>query len=290
MSEPRRGELQNAITAWSEYAHTDLQNSLTYAFESRTWARTAFPRIIWRIDDVTFSGTEILYSNFLVETETYLAFLTGRIGEAGFFASRDTSTTQSASSQSSQTPPSFTSSAPVTDEEAETQRRARFSPSVASVLRLDTLSARLRAETGIDTSVSKPWPRGIEGTRQTLLRTLLPALHARAQALVLQCLGTVGGTSALGIWYFVATGGTGMFEAGAVAGLGLVWQRPGGEERTKFQGEVREQGRIVLGEIEALLRGIVRDGKRPVVRQEDMQTWNEARRLIKAAEEALEKL
>ncbi|KAF2153427.1 hypothetical protein K461DRAFT_224358 [Myriangium duriaei CBS 260.36] len=262
--ESRRERLQSVITSWSEYAHTDLRNSLTYAFESPTWRRTAFPRVLWRIDDVTFSGSEVLYSNFLVETETYLAFLTGQIGEAG-------------------------------DEELETKRRARFNPTKASLLRMDTLSARLRAETGLDTSVAKPWPRGIEATRQALLRTLLPSIHARAQSLVLQCLGTVGSTSALAVWYVIATAGGGLYEAGAVAGLGLVWalrrlQRLWGEERTKFESEVREQGRLVLAETEGILRKVVREDKRPQVRTEDTAEWEKARSLIHAARNELEKL
>ncbi|GAM84018.1 hypothetical protein ANO11243_020090 [Dothideomycetidae sp. 11243] len=252
----RRDKLQSAISEWSEYAHTDLQNSLTYAFESPTWRRTAFPRVLWRIDDVTSAGTEVLYSNFLVETEIYLAFLTGRIGEAGFFATKKTEVTAPAA---------------------------------------NTLSARLRAETGIDTSTRKPWPRGIEVTRQTLLRTVLPALHARAQALVLQCLGTVGTTSALAVWYLAAYAGSGIYEAGAVAGLGLVWalrrlQRRWGEDRSAFEGDVREQGRLVLGEIESLLRKTVREDKRPAVRAEDSLAWREARIAIDTAREELKKL
>ncbi|TKX26779.1 hypothetical protein C1H76_0933 [Elsinoe australis] len=281
-----RNALQAAITSWSEYAHSDLRDTMTIAFDSPTWRRTSFPRVLWRIDDVSFSASELLHSNFLIESETYLAFLTGRIGEAGFFAD---------SQASSSSPPSPASPPPsaVASPSADIDPLQGLSP--VQFLQLSETRDQVKAETGIDPFVTKPWPVGLTACRHALLNTLVPALHARAQSLVLQCLGLIGSTSALGAWYVVATAGSGMYEAGAIVGLGAVWalrrlQKLWGAERVKFEEEVREQGRVVLGEVEARLRGIVRDGRRPQIREEDQERWNKAEEIIGRCRELLKKL
>ncbi|KAG8628280.1 hypothetical protein KVT40_004153 [Elsinoe batatas] len=277
--EETREALQQAITSWSEYAHTDLQDTMAAAFASRTWRRTTFPRVLWRVDDVSFSATQLLHSNFLIESETYLAFLIGRIGEAGFF-----STTQ--------TPPT-TSSSPVGTAQAEFNPLQGLSP--AQLAQTAEVRDKVKAQTGIDPFVRKPWPVGLTACRHSLLVTLVPALHARAQALVLQCLSLVGSTSALGIWYVVATAGAGVYEAGAIVGLGTVWalrrlQKLWSTERTKFEGEVKERGRLVLSEVEAGMRKRVREAQRPQIRTEDLERWAQARQLVQKCRELLRKL
>lgn len=277
-----RHVLQAAITSWSEYAHSDLRDTMTMAFESSTWRRTSFPRLLWRVDDVSFSAAELLHSNFLTESETYLAFLTGRIGEAGFFAKSQTSS----SSQSS--PPPARVASPASDIDPQ----QGLSP--VQFLQLSQTRDKIKAETGIDPFVTKPWPAGLTACRHSLLTTLVPSLHVRGQSLVLQCLGLIGSTSALGTWYIVATAGSGMYEAGAIVGLGVVWalrrlQKLWGAERSKFESEVREQGRIALGEVEARLRGIVRDGRRPQIIEEDQERWNKAEEVIHRCRELLHK-
>ncbi|PNS16525.1 hypothetical protein CAC42_259 [Sphaceloma murrayae] len=268
-----RNQLDLAISAWSEYAHTELRDTMIKAFASPLWRRTSFPRVLWRIDDVSFSASQLLHSSFLIESETYLAFLTGRVGEAGFFSGRT-----SPPSPSSSLPPAQEDDLPGDMELAQSLRPVQ-------TLTLEETRDKIKAETGIDPFVSTPWPVGITACRHSLLRTLVPSLHARAQSLVLQCLGLVGTTSALGIWYVIATAGTGIYEAGAIVGLGSVWalrrlQKYWGTERSKFESEVQEQGRLALGEVETRLRGIVRDGQRPQVRAEDSERWVKARELI----------
>ncbi|KAK3064764.1 hypothetical protein LTS18_004212 [Coniosporium uncinatum] len=59
-----------------------------------------------------------------------------------------------------------------------------------------------------------------------------------------------------------------LFEAGAVASLGLVWslrrlQRRWEGEREKWEAGVREEGRRVLKAAEDRMRGIVESGARP---------------------------
>ncbi|KAF2220594.1 hypothetical protein BDZ85DRAFT_266842 [Elsinoe ampelina] len=277
--EETREALQQAITSWSEYAHTDLQDTMAAAFASATWRRTSFPRVLWRIDDVSFSATQLLHSNFLVESETYLAFLIGRIGEAGFF-------------NKTQTPPA-TPSSPAETAQAEFNPMQGLSP--AQLAQTAEVRDKVKAQTGVDPFVRKPWPVGLTACRHSLLVTLVPALHARAQALVLQCLGLVGSTSALGIWYIVATAGTGIYEAGAIIGLGTVWalrrlQKVWGAERTKFEGEVKERGRLVLSEVEAGMRKRVRHAQRPQIRTEDLERWAQARQLVQKCRELLSKL
>ncbi|KAF4555108.1 Hypothetical protein D9617_3g021780 [Elsinoe fawcettii] len=280
--ETTRNELQQAIGSWSEYAHTDLQDTMAAAFASSTWRRTSFPRVLWRIDDVSYSGSGLLHSNFLVESETYLAFLTGRIGEAGFF---------SGNSRPSISIPGINKQEDGVDSSIDPLRGL----SSSQLTRIAETRDSVKAVTGVDPFMTKPWPVGLTACRHSLLTTLVPSLHARAQALVLQCLGLVGSTSALGAWYVVATAGSGIYEAGAIVGLGTVWalrrlQKLWGAERIKFEGEVKEQGRLVLGDVESRLRTVVREGRRPQINPEDQQRWSQARQLVQKCQELLSKL
>jgi hypothetical protein len=83
IADTKRQALQEAITTWSAEAHKDLQMNMTAAFESKSWHRTAWFRLLWRIDDVTFSAADILQRSWLNETEQNLAYLSGRIVESG---------------------------------------------------------------------------------------------------------------------------------------------------------------------------------------------------------------
>ena len=86
-----------------------------------------------------------------------------------------------------------------------------------------------------------------------------------------------------------------LYEAGAIAALGLVWslrrlQTLWSKERDFFTGVLKEDGRRVLAEVESHLKKIVRDGGRAQVRPEDQQSWHRAREAVDACREALERI
>lgn len=60
--------------------------------------------------------------------------------------------------------------------------------------------------------------------------------------------------------------------------------------REAFVGEVKESGRVVLGEVEGVLRSVVRENERKDVSPDDVESWKKAREVVGACEEELKKL
>lgn len=297
--------LQTAISAWSQHAHTDLQLSLATALASRSWRRTSWTRLLWRVDDVAVSGEDVLRSHWLLDAEAGLAFLAGRVEQAGFFRSSSAHANFNPDYALHQSDRAVDKTGDaVAGERAyltaptDLTRKAGFrdfftkkvrAPTPAELLKTDKVLAGIKEQGGIDILHSRPWPLAIHFTRQKLLHTLVPALQSRAQTLLVTSLSTIGATGALGAWIFAATGGTGIYEAGAVAALGLVWslrrlQRKWEDERRVWESEVREQGRLVLAEVEGVMRNIVRENEKPALRLDDIKGWQKAAEAVSAVE------
>lgn len=285
IADTKRHALQEAITTWSAEAHKDLQMNMSTAFESKSWHRTAWFRLLWRIDDVTFSAADILQRSWLGETEQNLAFLSGRIVESGI-ATTDELKLSGVEQRLLERG---------TKEEMETYEAVKdHKESVAELMQMPAMLARLQEQSGVNALFDPPWPQMITLSRATMLHTLVPSLHRKAQTLLISTLTTISGTTALGAWILVATAGTGAAEAGAVAALGLVWslrrmQTKWGTKRNEFELSVRENGRRVLAEVEGQLRNVVSQGGRVDVRPEDVQTWQKARDGVGRARTALAK-
>lgn len=281
----KRNALQEAISSWSAEAHKDLQLNITTALESKSWNRTAWFRLLWRIDDVTFSAADILQRSWLHEAEQNLAFLSGRIRESGIATENELK--KSGMEQK------------LLDEgnkkEMESYEAVKnHKESVAELMQMPAMLSRLQEQSGVNALFDPPWPQMITLSRATMLHTLVPALHRRAQTLLVSTLSTISGTTALGAWLLVASSGTAMAEAGAVASLGLVWslrrmQKKWGARRNDFELSVRENGRRALAEVEGQLRSIVGRGGRVALRPEDVETWQRARDGIDRARDALSK-
>ncbi|KAK0783802.1 hypothetical protein LTR75_014029 [Friedmanniomyces endolithicus] len=79
----KRAHLDALISHFSASWHRDLQTNLSAALDSRPWRRTAWWRLLWRIDDVAVSAADILRLDWLTEAEQTLAFISGRLAEAG---------------------------------------------------------------------------------------------------------------------------------------------------------------------------------------------------------------
>jgi hypothetical protein len=286
IADAKRAALQEAITTWSAEAHKDLQINITTALESKSWHRTAWFRLLWRIDDVTFSAADILQRSWLHEAEQNLAFLSGRIVESGI-ATADELKISGVEQRLIEEG---------TKKEMETYEAVKdHKESVAELMQMPAMLSRLQEQSGVNALFDPPWPQMITLSRATMLHTLVPNLHRRAQTLLMSTLTTIGGTTALGAWLMVASAGTAAAEAGAVAALGLVWslrrmQTTWGAKRNDFELSVRENGRRVLAEVEGQLRQIVQQGGRVAVRPEDVQTWQRARDGVERAKGALSKI
>jgi hypothetical protein len=313
----KRQEISQAISAWAQHAHTDLQVSLANALDSRSWRRTTWSRLLWRVDDVGVAAEEVLRSHWLLDAESTLAFLAGRIEQAGFFRSKsgvanfnpdyamhasdrtvDTKTGQVISGERAFLAPSQASPAATTTTKPSKGFFGKFftdkvpQPTPADLYNTHALNAQVVETGGIDIFHSRPWPLAIHFTRQKLLHTLVPSLQSRAQSLLAQSLTTISATSALGVWLYIATSGSMLAESGAIAALGLVWtlrrlQKRWEDERETWEAEVREHGRVVLSEVEDVLRAVVRENERGVLRSSDLEDWSRARGALREVKMAL---
>lgn len=283
----KRRELMQVISAWSEDAHRDLQTNLNTAVTSPVWRRTAWWRLIWRIDDVSVSAGDVLQLSWLTEAEQSLAFLSGRIAEAGL-ATPDELKDQDASARVFESDIAATASSWDPSEPKKAQIL-----NMTDLLQTQSLVARVKHQSGINAVFDPPWPQAIHLSRQQLLHTVVPDLHRKAQGLLVSTLSTAGGATALGLWLSIAT--TDIYGGGAVAALGLVWglrrlQKIWGKERDGFVNSLREDGRKVLAAVESHLRKLVDQGGREDVSPEDRESWCKARSAIMNCREALEKI
>ncbi|KAF2163441.1 hypothetical protein M409DRAFT_57349 [Zasmidium cellare ATCC 36951] len=291
--ESKRTTLQSAISSWSEEAHRDLQLNLNNALTSPAWRRTSWWRLFWRIDEVSMSASDVLRRGWLVDAEQSLAFISGRILEAGLASEEDLKKDSVSNIEDAKLLPG------VSREEFDEYKAANAPSaapqkieSLANLTEFPVKVARMKEESGLDVFFDPPWPQTIHLAREQMLHQLVPSMHLKAQALLLTSLSTIGGSAALAGWLWVASGGVAFYEAGAIAALGLVWalrrlQTKWSLERQKFSETAREDARGVLAEVEGKLRRLVTEGGRVAIRTEDEKEWIEARQAIGACQEAL---
>ncbi|KAK8859823.1 hypothetical protein PGQ11_010557 [Apiospora arundinis] len=219
--------LQRGLSDWAETAHAELQEQLDLAFSSGRWRKLGWWKLFWRVDDVGMLTTDILSQRFLPGAEKNAIYLAGRIEEAGVPTTNFPVTYAS--------PLSSTSSSP----EVQQPKPTSLTHNTA------------RAHVGPITR----WPTSISTARSYLQQETIPALQALAQKLVLQTLSTSGLTTSMGALAYFGTLTTGLYEAGAVAALGIVWslrrmQKQWEAARLYWEGEVREEGRKAVRGVE----------------------------------------
>ncbi|KAI1485728.1 hypothetical protein F5X96DRAFT_658367 [Biscogniauxia mediterranea] len=220
--------LRSALEDWAENAHAELQEQLDIAFSSGRWRKLGWWKLFWRVDDVGMLTTDILSQRFLPHAERSAIFLAGRMKEAGIVLN-----------------PTSEPLHPV------------------------SLTQDLSEENGIAPPPLPPtepgWPVNIPTTRRYLQTETIPDLQALAQRLVLQTLSTSGLTTALGALAYVGTLTTTLYEAGAVAALGIVWsmkrmQSSWEAARKIWEDEVREEGRKAVRGAEGVMDKALREG------------------------------
>ena len=146
--------------------------------------------------------------------------------------------------------------------------------------------------------VMKPglWPTNIPAARAYLQNETIPALQALAQKLVFQALSTSGLTTSLGALAYFGTLTTGIYEAGTVAALGIVWslrnmQKRWETARSFWEEEVREEGRKAVRGVEVSVEKVLKQSdiitSNTVVESEEL---TKARQLVEKATDALNRL
>ncbi|KAK8054649.1 hypothetical protein PG994_009716 [Apiospora phragmitis] len=269
--------LQRGLSEWAETAHTELQEQLDLAFSSRRWRKLGWWKLFWRVDDVGMLTTDILSQRFLPGAERNAIFLAGRIEEAGV--------------PTSNFPITYTSP-------------ASSSPSSSEVQEPNPTSLANTTSKAAGSHIAR-WPTSIPTARSYLQNKTIPALQALAQKLVLQTLSTSGLTTSLGALAYFGTLATGLYEAGAVAALGIVWsmrrmQQQWEAARAFWEGEVREEGRKAVRGVEvsvahvldndAAARGGGSSASSPSAQDLAAAELDKARELVDKAMLALEKL
>lgn len=255
--------IRTEASTWAQNAHSELQEQLDLAFTGRRWRKLGWWKLFWRVDDVAMLTNEMLTQRFLPTSEQELVYLTGQI------------------KATLQSQPSFSQPASSQDVTAQTKRLG--SGEVAPIVFPATANGLPK------------WPGHIAFTRRYLQNETVPALQALAQKLVLQAIGTSSVTTSLAGLLYVSSFASTLYEAGAVAALGVMYslarmQKKWETARGFWEGEVREEGRKAVRAAEESVAGAL-EIKTPV--NDALQSsaeLQEARDLVAKAEDALERL
>ncbi|KAL0943428.1 uncharacterized protein CTRU02_201315 [Colletotrichum truncatum] len=258
VASPKVALMNERLAEWSQFAHEELQQQLDLAFAGKRWRKLGWWKLFWRVDDVGSLTTDMLSQRFLPGAERELVYLAGRIAESGVVPA------------------------------------AVESPSYSQPT--STLQPVVETKTVTSITSQKPkWPTHISFTRRYLHEETVPALQALAQKLVLQASTTSAVTTGLAGLLYVSQYASTIYEAGAVAALGIVWslrnmQKKWETARTYWEGEVREEGRKAVRGVEQSVANALdapRDQDTPVEGAEELRR---ARELVEKAEDALQRL
>lgn len=254
------------LETWAEKSHTELRDQLDEAFSTRNWHKLSWWKLFWRVDDVTMIASEIIERRWLVSAEKDSIYLAGRMNQAGF------------------------------PEEVQSQ----VVNSTPETTTWETAPTIENPRTDLSTDVKKPqpWPEAISASRTELIDTTIPPLQALAQRLVLSTLSTTSLSSVLSALLYVSVSTVSLFEASAIAALGLTFslrhmQRTWEGAREAWQGTVREEGRLQLKSTEDLVRMIIRQKENELAgrgESENVKERRRAREAVSRVREALKKL
>lgn len=233
---PKNDDITASITGhldiWAEQSHTELRDQLDEGFSSKNWNKLSWWKLFWRVDDVTMLSSQMLERRWLVSAEKSSIYLAGRMNQAGFpddirHVSGPAPTIQDEPTEPTTSPP----------------------------------------QTSLSTSflTPSPWPTHITTARTILIASMVPPLQALAQRLLLQTFSTTALSSAATALLYISMPTFSLFEASAVAALGLTislrrMQKLWEGARAQWEGEVREEGRRTLKETEEVVRWIVESG------------------------------
>ncbi|TQV95605.1 hypothetical protein V2A60_000790 [Cordyceps javanica] len=137
------------------------------------------------------------------------------------------------------------------------------------------------------------WPGHIAFTRRYLQDETVPALQALAQRLLVQSLGTSTIATTVAGMLYVSSFTAGVYEAGAVAALGIVYslgrmQKKWETARRFWEGDVREEGRKAVRAVEeSVSEALIAQHSLAPGQAEELQ---KAKELVTRAEDLLSRL
>ncbi|KAF2276453.1 uncharacterized protein EI97DRAFT_40285 [Westerdykella ornata] len=265
----------NHLATWAELSHTELRDQLDAAFVARNWHKLSWWKLFWRVDDVTMITSEILEQRWLVGAEKRGIFLAGRMDEASY--PNILEYPQNAVLEQGLPEPYIIES---------------------SVSEKPPQQSSGTVQTALSTEVRplQPWHAQISTARTSLIQETIPPLQALAQRLVLNTLSTTSLTSALSALLYVSMPTISLFEAGAVAALGLVYslrrmQKQWEDAREMWAVCIREEGRRTLKATEEGVRWIIKSkDEKSAVDDEGVKERKAAREAVRRAREALGRL
>ena len=266
--------INQGISIWAENAHTELRDRLDAAFNSKSWRKTKWWKLFWRVDDVGYIASDILQRAWLVEAEKEMIWISGRIHQSGLLG-----------------PPKLRPT-PVSDPDDE---EATLGSSPREVSVEDVFPKASMADFTEPPPVLHPWPQHISHARSILSHLTITPLQSLSQALLLQTISTNVLASSLSALLYVSVSTTSPYEAGAIAAVGLVYslrrlQKRWETARTEWETQTREDGRRVLRNAEENARDVVREGGMPEVDEVGRKGRKLAREAVQRVEEALEEL
>ncbi|KAI4939337.1 uncharacterized protein J4E92_000622 [Alternaria infectoria] len=251
------------LETWAERSHAELRDELDEAFTARNWHKLAWWKLLWRVDDVTMISSEILERRWLVSAEKNSIYLAGRMNQAGF--------------------PDDVQHLAVAD--------------IPEVTTQDTAPTAENPRTDLSTNVRKPipWPEHIAAARTELINDTVPPLQALAQRLLLQTFSTTSLSSAASALLYASMSTFSVFEASAVAALGLTFslrrmQKLWEGARESWEGTLREEGRRTLKGTEERVRFIIKNGGKEYVEDESVAERRAAREAVAKVRDALERM
>ena len=276
ISSSARQVLDQGLSIWAENAHTELRDRLDGAFISRSWDKTKWWKLCWRIDEVEFITTDILQRAWLVDAEKEMIWMCGRIHQSGLLGAPKLR------------PP------PPKGDPADEVSGILGAPAESTLADVATTPRSFRP-VGDEDLVFLPWPQDISFSRSALARNTIPPLQSFAQKLLLQSISMTALTSTLSSLVYMTVSTASVFEAGTIAGLGLIlsirrlqsrWE----EARSIWQTTVRENGKDVLRRAEFHMREVVKIGGRASQNDAEVEQRLNAERAVEEAARQLEKM
>ncbi|PHH86007.1 hypothetical protein CDD83_10874 [Cordyceps sp. RAO-2017] len=267
---PALDGMERLLAQWAQRAHAELQDELDLAFTGRPWRKLGWWKLFWRVDDVAMLTNDMLSRRFMPTAEQELVYLAGQIAQAGRGGD----------------PPPYPQ--PVSSRVDEASRSRRWRLALGG---FQMGSAAVEA----GTSALPKWPGHIAFTRRYLQNETVPALQSLAQKLVFQALGTSGLTTSLAALFYASSLSSTLYEAGAVAALGIVYslgrmQKKWEAARSFWEGEVREEGRKAVRGAEESVASVLQAPGPDGTAEDDPAELDKARELVAAAEDALARM
>jgi hypothetical protein len=274
ISQATRDTLDQDITSWAEFSHTELRSQLDFWFRSSSWRKIAWWKLYWRVDDIRSITSDVLQRAWLVEAEKEMIWLSGRLEQAGL---------------------------------GDLEKRIRRPALVPDLVQprigdsphappASDIVAQLIIDQNRDIppfeGILRPWPQNISRARASLFVTTIPALQALAQRLLLETLSTTLLTTSLSALVYISLSSSSLYEAGALAALGFVYslrrlQRRWGLARDRWEETMRAEGRRLLRGMEATMRLMVKAGGKPRVDERVMRERTAAKKSVENLRNAL---